>query len=48
VSHPRYRFSSIYIALIDPNDRATPPQDVVTVFSDYHYQIWDISDYIAK
>jgi hypothetical protein len=46
VSAPSYRFSAVYIALVDPEGRAVLPPAAREVFASHGYRLWDISPLI--
>lgn len=47
VSAPPYRFSAVYLALVDPSGQAMLPPSAWEVFARHGYRLWDISPLIA-
>ncbi|HEV2550067.1 MAG TPA: hypothetical protein VGU20_22340 [Stellaceae bacterium] len=43
VNAPPYRFSAVYVALVDPDGRAALPPGAREVFAEHGYRLWDIS-----
>ncbi len=48
VARPPYRFTAVYVALSDPQGLAKPLPGIVERFSQYHYRIWDASEWMAR
>jgi hypothetical protein len=48
VARPPYRFTAVYVALSDPQELAKPPPGIVERFAQYHYRIWDASEWMAR
>jgi hypothetical protein len=47
VNAPPYRFSAVYIALVDPEGSAPLPTSAREVFAKHGYRLWDISPLVT-